>query len=63
MHPNNRAIGWVGYKRTDIGVKGTIDYPVNLIRAVAIVMVILVHATFFPYKFTGAIITGLDIAN
>jgi Uncharacterized protein conserved in bacteria len=26
-------------------------------------MVILVHATFFPYKFTGTEITGLDIAN
>jgi surface polysaccharide O-acyltransferase-like enzyme len=26
-------------------------------------MVILVHVTFFPYKFTGAEITGLDIAN
>lgn len=26
-------------------------------------MVILVHVTFFPYKFTGSEITGLDIAN
>lgn len=39
------------------------NYPVNLIRSVAIVMVILVHSTFFPYRFTGTEITGLDIAN
>lgn len=52
-----------GVYRTDIEPKGTLNYPVNLIRAVAIVMVILVHATFFPYKFTGMNITSLDIAN
>lgn len=52
-----------GVQRTDVEVKSTVNYPVNLIRAIAIVMVILVHATFFPYKFTGAEITGLDIAN
>lgn len=58
--PSNR-LG--GVQRTDIEVKSTINYPVNLIRAVAIVMVILVHSTFFPYRFTGAEITTLDITN
>jgi surface polysaccharide O-acyltransferase-like enzyme len=32
-----------------------VDYPVDLIRTVAIVMVVLVHASFFPYSIPGAI--------
>jgi len=32
-----------------------VDYPVDLIRTIAIVMVVLVHASFFPYSIPGAI--------
>jgi len=32
-----------------------VNYPVDLIRTIAIVMVILVHASFFPYRIPGEI--------
>jgi surface polysaccharide O-acyltransferase-like enzyme len=32
-----------------------VNYPVGLIRTIAIVMVILVHASFFPYRIPGEI--------
>jgi surface polysaccharide O-acyltransferase-like enzyme len=32
-----------------------VNYPVDLIRTIAILMVILVHASFFPYKIPGEI--------
>ena len=32
-----------------------VNYPVDLIRTIAIVMVILVHASFFPYSIPGEI--------
>jgi surface polysaccharide O-acyltransferase-like enzyme len=32
-----------------------VNYPVDLIRTIAIIMVILVHASFFPYKIPGEI--------
>ncbi len=32
-----------------------VDYPVDLIRTIAIVMVVVVHASFFPYKIPGEI--------
>jgi surface polysaccharide O-acyltransferase-like enzyme len=32
-----------------------VNFPVNLIRTIAILMVILVHASFFPYKIPGEI--------
>ena len=33
----------------------SVNYPVDLIRTIAIIMVILVHASFFPYKIPGEI--------
>jgi surface polysaccharide O-acyltransferase-like enzyme len=39
-----------------------VNYPVDLIRTIAILMVILVHASFFPYKIPGEI-TPTVIAN
>ena len=38
------------------------DYPVDLIRIIAIVMVILVHSSFFPYSIPGEI-TPIVIVN
>ena len=32
-----------------------VDYSVDLVRAVAIAMVVLVHASFFPYSIPGAV--------
>jgi surface polysaccharide O-acyltransferase-like enzyme len=32
-----------------------VNYPVGLIRTIAIIMVILVHASFFPYRIPGEI--------
>ncbi len=39
-----------------------VDYPVDLIRTVAIVMVVLVHASFFPYSIPG-VITPMVMVN
>jgi surface polysaccharide O-acyltransferase-like enzyme len=39
-----------------------VNYPVNLIRTIAIGMVVLVHASFFPYSIPGAI-TPLVMVN
>jgi surface polysaccharide O-acyltransferase-like enzyme len=32
-----------------------VDYPVDLIRTIAIIMVVLVHASYFPYSIPGTI--------
>ena len=40
----------------------TVSYPVDLIRTIAIVMVVLVHASEFPYRIPGAI-TPLVMVN
>jgi|WetSurMetagenome_2_1015567.scaffolds.fasta_scaffold87508_2 surface polysaccharide O-acyltransferase-like enzyme len=45
------------------GSKPSVDYSVNLIRTIAIIVIILVHVTWFPYKFVGATITNMDIVN
>jgi surface polysaccharide O-acyltransferase-like enzyme len=38
-----------------------VNYPVALIRTIAILMVILVHASFFPYKIPGEINSAVII--
>lgn len=38
-----------------------VNYPVNLIRTIAILMVILVHASFFPYKIPGEITSSVIV--
>jgi surface polysaccharide O-acyltransferase-like enzyme len=43
--------------------QANINYPVNLIRTLAITMVILIHSTGFPYRFVGPQITSMDIVN
>jgi surface polysaccharide O-acyltransferase-like enzyme len=43
--------------------QATVNFPVDLIRCIAIVLIILVHTSGFPYQFYNANITSLDIAN
>ena len=40
---------------------GNVNFPVNLIRTLAILMVILVHASFFPYKIPGEINSAIMV--
>jgi surface polysaccharide O-acyltransferase-like enzyme len=41
----------------------TVNFPVDLIRCTAIVLIILVHTSGFPYQFYNPNISGIDIAN
>ncbi len=40
-----------------------VNFPVDLIRCIAIVLIILVHTSGFPYQFYNANITNMDIVN
>lgn len=42
---------------------GAVNFPVDLIRCVAIVLIIVVHTSGFPYQFYNANITDMDILN
>jgi surface polysaccharide O-acyltransferase-like enzyme len=39
------------------------NYTIDVVRFVAIFMVILLHSTGFPYRFLNSTITGMDIVN
>ena len=41
----------------------TVNFSVDLIRCIAIVLIILVHTSGFPYQFYNPNISGIDIAN
>jgi surface polysaccharide O-acyltransferase-like enzyme len=43
--------------------KVTVNYPANQIRALAIIMVIVIHSTGFPYKLISETITTADVVN
>lgn len=40
-----------------------VDFSVDVIRTLAIIFVILVHTSAFPYRFVNAQLTSLDVVN
>lgn len=40
-----------------------VDVPVDLIRFIAIILIILLHASGYPYRFLNAEITAMDVVN
>ncbi len=51
-------------ERGSVGIKpATVSFPVDFIRCIAIVLIILVHTSGFPYQFLNANISSMDVVN